>query len=300
MVKWLDEKILIRYWEDRYSHYHLSDGRSFLSVRRNPNFGAYPDIIENELSDHTRIPLEIEWYTTNFDLHHHDVNLLRSQNGILLVFQKNASFAVEQIEIDSEDFRTWFCSQANVIVEETIQAVQQMARRSDEPEVYLFYVPGTLRSRKNFKKALENGVWGFPENEHSITRGLSKIQQIREGDILIFVHQWKKSEHLAEQTNIRGRVSSKNFVGMFDQIVGVTVTKGYYREDDHPIWEDSSYPHRVEFRKDPLFVGKQISCNKRALGKSLHEILRILMTNGTIEKIDATLLVKLLSLCSQS
>ena len=70
-----------------------------------------------------------------------------------------------------------------------------------------------------------------------------------------------------------------------------------YMEDY--IWQNANYPYRVNFRKEELFRGSDIPCNPKELGKSLHEILRRLQVNGTVERIDTSLIVKLMSLCSK-
>ena len=71
------------------------------------------------------------------------------------------------------------------------------------------------------------------------------------------------------------------------------------KKGDLLIWKDTIYPYRVNFRKEILFRGKKIPCNAKDLGKSLHEILRKLQVNGTVEKIDSSLIVKLMSLCTK-
>lgn len=87
MSKWFDETILIKYWEDRCNKYTLQDDRKVISAKRNPSCGRYPDIGENYLSDNSVVPAEIEWVTTNFDLHGHDINELREKNGFLIVYK---------------------------------------------------------------------------------------------------------------------------------------------------------------------------------------------------------------------
>ena len=144
--------------------------------------------------------------------------------------------------------------------------------------------------------ALREGVWGFPSNRSGTTRGLPKLSQIKENDIIIFVQNWKSAPTVKVSG---GRASSKDYVGTFGRIVGVVVTKGFYEpKNPHPFWLDNAYPYRFDFRKEPLFVGHNVPCTQKALGKSLHEILRVMQVNGSVEKIDTSMIVKLMSLCT--
>lgn len=291
MAKWFDESILIKYWEDRCNQYILQSGIRINSAKRNPSFGRYPDISENYLSDNTVVPAEIEWMTTNFDKHGHDIEELRRQNGFLIVYKQNAGFPLEQVEINKEDFIKWFKENAENLCIETLQNIEHATKKSNEPQVYLFYVPKP--GKKNFEIALKNGTWGFPASKTGKTRGLEKLMQIKKGDILVFVREWKSSKSVSG-----GRVQTSNYIGNFKNIIGVTVTRGFY-EDDKLIWENSNYPYRVDFRKKVLFEGEDIPCDAKTLGKSLHEILRKLQMNGSVERIDSSLILKLMSLCTK-
>jgi hypothetical protein len=120
MARWFDETILIRYWEDRASHYQLKNGSKVERARRNPSFGAYPDVSENFLSDGAVVPAEIEWVTTKFDRHGHDIKTLIDNNGFLVVLKSDASFLVEQIELDRQDFLDWIGKHARELAQETL------------------------------------------------------------------------------------------------------------------------------------------------------------------------------------
>ena len=292
MAKWFDETILIKYWEDRCNKYELQDGRKIKSAKRNPSFGKYPDISENYLNDNTVVPAEIEWSTTSFDNHGHDIEELRKNNGFLIVYNQNAGFPVEQVQIEKEDFIEWFKESAENLCIETLQDIEQFAKKSKEPQIFLFYIPGG--GVKNFEIALNNGIWGFPDGKSKRKRrGLEKIMQIKKGDILIFVKEWKPDHPITG-----GRVKSEEFTGSFKEVIGVAVTRGYYKSNKE-IWKDGIYPYRVEFRKEILFRGSEIPCYEKDLGKSLHEILRKLEINGSVEKIDSSLILKLMSLCTK-
>ena len=83
------------------------------------------------------------------------------------------------------------------------------------------------------------------------------------------------------------------------EIYGLIVTKNYYFSKSPRIWTEdkTEYPHRYDFRKKVLFEGKDIPCTINHLGRSLHEILRKAQISSSIEKIDSSMIVKLMSLC---
>jgi len=56
MKKWLEEKILIKYWTENCSKYTLRDGRRIKSAQHSLPFDSYPDIQKNELDDGTIVP----------------------------------------------------------------------------------------------------------------------------------------------------------------------------------------------------------------------------------------------------
>jgi hypothetical protein len=293
LAKWFDETILIKYWEDRCARYSLQDGTAVKSAVRNRSFGRYPDIQENYLSDGRVVPAEIEWTTTDFDRHGHDISLLMDQSGFLIVFVQDSGFPVEQVEIDEADFRKWYEDNAGKLCQETLAEIRKLSKRSREPQIFLFYIPRS--GGANFRTALEHGVWGFPVDNRGVARGLAKISQIKKNDIVVFVRNWRS---LPSATVSGGRLSARDYVGTYEQIVGVTVTRGFYKAYRPRIWPDNEYPYRFRFRREPLFVGTDIPCNPKDLGKSLHEILRKLQVSGSVEKIDSSMIVKLMSLCT--
>ena len=219
---------------------------------------------------------------------------MRENEGFLVVFKADAGFPFEQVEIDEEDFAEWFKESAAEICQETLSEIKSISQKSKEPQIFLFHIP--IAGNKNFKVALEHGVWGFPENSKGFTRGLPKISQIKKNDLVIFVRNWSSAPHIKVSG---GRVSAEKYIGTFEEIVGVVVTRGFKTySSPKKIWTDNHYPHRFEFRKEPLFVGRDIPCNRKALGAPLHEILRRLQVSGSVDKIDTSLIVKLMSLCT--
>lgn len=289
MAKWLNETNLIKYWEDRCTQYSLPDGTKIVSVSRNTNFGKYPDISSNFLSDGRVVPSEIEWFTTNFDRHGHDIATIRDADGFLIVFKQDAGFPIAQIEINEEDFLNWFQSSSRELAQETISEIRVISKKSKEPQIFLFHVPKD--GNRNFKVAFSHGIWGFPAFREV---QLPRISQIKRNDIVIFIKNWTADPSVGEKG---GRVPISKYVGKIDDLYEVVVTKGFFESTSPKIWEDEDYPYRFKFRKQPLFHGKDIPTTQKVMGESLRRIMHRLMTNGIIERIDSSLMTKLMSLC---
>ena len=84
----MEEKILIKYWTENCFKYSLRDGRKIRSAQHSIPFDSYPDIQKNELDDGTIVPAEVEWNTSNFDRHGHDISVLIDHKGFLIVLEK--------------------------------------------------------------------------------------------------------------------------------------------------------------------------------------------------------------------
>ena len=293
MAKWFSEELLIKYWEDRCHRYKFKDGRGIISAERNPSFGRYPDIGKNVLSDTTCAPAEIEWYTTNFDRHKHDIKILADTKGFLVVLKNNASFPLEQVEIDRDDFINWFKSSAESLVVETLHDIDREVIRSKEPQVFLYYVP--QKGKNNLDLAIQTGTWGFPNNGSKALRGLSAISSIKRHDIVVVIHGFETDKSSGAKG---GRLPSSQFVGRFHEIQGLVVTSSYYTSNT-PIWSDQIYPNRFDFRTPQLFSGIDVPCTEKTLGRSLHELLRRLVVNGSMQRIDGSMMTKLMSLCTK-
>jgi hypothetical protein len=234
------------------------------------------------------------WY--NFERHGHDIKTLIDNDGFLVVLRADASFLVEQIEIDRHDFLDWVEKHARELASETLTDIDRQVRRSKEPQIFLYYVPRTGRGRVNLKIALQHGIWGFPENDRKITRGWSSISEVKPGDIVVAVHNFSADPDV-QATG--GRLSPEKYRGKFELITGLVVRSKLYRDDRSRVWPDQQYPNRFRFRVPPLFEGHDIPCSPSALGASLHEVLRRLQVNGSMQKIDGSSMTKLMSLCTQ-
>ena len=294
MKKWLSESILIKYWTENCYKYKLEDGSKIKSAQHSLPFDSYPDIQKNILEDGRIVPAEIEWNTTNFAEHKHDISVLVENNGFLFVFSKNLeSFPVQQIEIDKEDFKKWFVKDSLNIANETIAAVTSKKIQNKEPQIFIYYMRSKGTGIINRKRTFEYGTDGFPETIKK--KSLEMLKQIKKGDIIIVARNFKSSIKVSG-----GRNPSQRHKGHYEMIDGLVVTKGYYFSKSPRIWIEDKviYPHRYKFRKQVLFEGKDVPCTIKDLGRPLHEILRkAQITPNSIEKMNSSMIVKLMSLC---
>ena len=293
MKKWLEEKILIKYWTENCFKYSLRDGRKIRSAQHSIPFDSYPDIQKNELDDGTIVPAEVEWNTSNFDRHGHDISVLIDHKGFLIVLEKDKeSFPVEQVQIDKDDFIKWFEKDASNIANETVQSIKKKLIKNKEPQIFIYYMRSKGTGLVNRKRTFEFGTDGFPITLKK--NSLEMLKQIKKGDIVIVVRNFKSSIPVKG-----GRNPSSKHKGAYEEIYGLIVTKNYYYSKSPRIWieDKTDYPHRYDFRKKVLFEGRDIPCTINHLGRSLHEILRKAQISSSIEKIDSSMIVKLMSLC---
>ena len=292
--KEIGENILIRYWVDRCHIYSLKDGTKILSSKHSLPFDSYPDISVNKLDNGLSVPAEIEWYTSSFDRHGHDISKLIQNNGFLIVFSKDReSFAVEQVEIDQNDFREWYIKNSPDIVDDTISKVVKNQIKNKEPQIFVYYLRSKGTGTKNRIVSMNHGTDGFPETIKKQT--LETLKEIKKGDIVVVVRSFKSTIPVPG-----GRNPSEKHKGFYEDIYGLVVTKSYYYSHKPKIWVDDKieYPHRYNFRKKVLFEGSNVPCTKKDLGQSLHGILRLCqITPNRIEKVDSSMIVKLMSLC---
>src|SRR5436309_2675615 len=120
MVKWLPEIVLQRYFVERHSKYSVR-GHNIVSSRFNQPLDRYPDV-SITLDDKVKVPVEIEWKTSDFD---HDIDVLRKAGGCIAVYQKDQAFELDQLEIDKEDFKNWYISNAASIFADSVKELQE-------------------------------------------------------------------------------------------------------------------------------------------------------------------------------
>lgn len=293
MAKWLDEKILIKYCEDRCNTYILPDGRKILGSERNPSFGAYPDISKNELDTGEVIPCEIEWSTTNFKAHGHDIEMLIEKSGFLVVFIENSVFDVPQVKINEDDFINWFCKKSKRIAGETVSTIKKSTKKRTDPFVWIIYIPS--RGAKNYEIALKKGIWGYAEPSKRKRRGIDLIEDIRKDDCVVFVKMFQFDKQNKIKTPRVKDVSK--FSGFINEIVVTRITKGYYYDEKLQIWSDNIYPHRFKFDTSFFLRGTHIPFNPKSFGYYLHKQIVHQINAHTIQQINSTMLLRIMNLC---
>ena len=99
------------------------------------------------------MPAEVEWNTSNFDKHGHNISVLIEHNGFLIVLEKDReSFPVEQVQLDKNDFIKWFQNDAKNIANETVQSIKTKLIKNKEPQIFIYYMRSKGTGRKNRKK----------------------------------------------------------------------------------------------------------------------------------------------------
>lgn len=291
MPRWFGEKILIAYWEENSYKYKLPNGIKILKAERNPNFDAYPDIIRNELENGDIVPCEIEWATTKFKDHKHDINLLIENNGFLVTFIENSAFDVPQVRIDDADLFKWFKKKSGKLLEETLDIIRANVKERTDSFIWIIYIAN--RGKKDAEIAFNNGIWAFPEDKNKKRRGLDEIKQIKRDDIIVFIKEFTSNEiktpRIKDLSKLRGKIK---------EIIAVRVTNGYYFDEANIIWKNKIYPHRFDFEKDIIFKGENINFNPEIFGSKLHEQIAARINAGTIEHIDATQFIKIMNICA--
>jgi len=286
----LHENILIKYWVDRCSHYKLGD-KKIIKAEANKPLSITPDIFKNIFDDNSYAPCEIKWSTSDFK-DPEQINKVKELNGFLLVFDRDRDDCpIQQLEIDKKDFEKWFVTNSKRLADDTIKKFKKDNKKRIEPRVYLNYLSTSKSGAKNLKLALDNSTWG--SNENDFNRSNKEIKNVKKGDIIIFFYAWKKDKSRIDVKG--GRIKIDQYVGSFNKVYALVVTKDYYLSSNPKIWSDKNYPHRFKFRL--LFEGNNIGCNKRVLGPALHTFLHTLMSVPRFLKVDSSILLKTLSMC---
>lgn len=278
MPKWIDEKVLQRYWIDRCSIYEV-DGKKIKSAKFNIPFDRYPDVV-NRLDDDSEVPAEIEWRTSDFN---HDISILKEANGFLIVYKKDQNFSLPRVLLDHKDFQKWFKRYSGTILTESLRAFRKETAVRQFPKIWLRY--NDIKNNENMQISMGMGYDGFPER----TKTLPRVKDVRAHDLVLFVGPYKSS-----QPGKGGRVPLKDFKGYMKTVVLMKVTKGY-NYDTKPLgWKSKSgelYPHRFSISK-PLLEFQDLKLDDLSL--ATRDALHHLVATGFWEA-DPTHFVELLS-----
>jgi hypothetical protein len=256
MEVWLKERVLQRYVIENYSKYRPF-GLKIISTPED-NKDKFPDLWCH-LENGKRVPCEVEWKTSNFDQHGHDLNFIRENEGFLFVCQDDHNLGDEILReiIDIDDFEKWFVSNSLRIIQDTTHAYKKRSQQRP-PKLWFSYLSLKGDGVNDFQLALKHHTWGINE-----TYSVSKISDIQKGDLIAFVGPGRK---FPGRVNLKDWVK-KSFKGYFETIQLYKVTKGYFK-DDKKIWEGKGkwkgevFPHRFEFDPKPVVKMNNIIVNR--------------------------------------
>lgn len=259
MVKWVDEKVLQKYWVENCHKYSVK-GIKIKKSEFNTPFDAYPDVF-CILENHERVPAEVEWKTSDFN---HDVSVLKDAKGFLIVFEKNQNFELEQVILDRKDFEKWFKEKAGDILRESLNTIIREDEERKFPKLWMYYLNAS--ANLHFYKEIKKRTWGVPKNFRQINR----FRDIKRGDLMAFVGPWKPK-------GTGGRVPLNKFRGEIEKVLLFRISENYYY-DETEVWEEGSsekWPHRFKFDDNPIFeLGKINISNLSSITKTtLHQLI---------------------------
>ena len=256
METWLKERVLQRYVIENPSKFKPF-GLKILNIRDNKD--KYPDLYF-VLENGNEIPAEIEWKSSNFVSHKHDITVLKENQGVVLVLEKDQDlgFEIPQLIIDVKDFEKWFTENSLRIIQDTTMVYKKSKIERKIPKLWFSYLSLKAGGVSDFHKALESHTWGVQKNYSSSM--INKISSILENDLIAFVGPGK---------GFPGRVNIKDwakrsFKGYFEEIRVFRITSNYFYDDKKIIWTGSgkwkneTFPHRFQFDPIPIIHLKNI------------------------------------------
>ena len=137
MEVWLKERVLQRYVIETCTQFKVN---GFKVVRARDNKDKFPDVYFT-LENNDEVPVEVEWQTTNFIQHGHDLNVIKDNNGCLIVCNQNLDLGkVQQIKIDIKKFEDWFEKNSKRIIQDTTEPYKKKDKTRTNPKLWLTYV----------------------------------------------------------------------------------------------------------------------------------------------------------------
>jgi hypothetical protein len=276
MVKWIQELILQRYWQERchLDDYFLGSSR-ILGARMNPHTDGFPDIIANRIDGRAQpVPAEVEWTTDDFRHHHHPVDELAENDGFLIVWKRTHDFPTPQVEIRRSMFEDWLNRSYSRLLADTVKDVEREIHRSKDPRLWVIWRSGSVA--RHMEIAIDHGLWGFP-SQMNRTR-LMNAQAIKPGDTVVFIGPWSGTGVRGVRTG--GRVDLRTFMqGSIGGAAAYTVTRGYF-EDLNEVWPRHGgelWKHRFGFNPKPILKAEEFPSSAGTLGRSLPDFLRNVM-----------------------
>jgi len=277
MVKWVDEKVLQKYFiENAHKYYHPVSKLKIISAQPNRIFDLYPDIFCT-LEDKKEVPVEVEWKTSDFN---HDLSILKENNGFIVVLHQDDNFELGQIKIIEQDFKIWFIKNADRLLTESLRDVRKEDTERKYPKLWFIYL--NRHAYNNYQKTVKQGVWGMPTVHQAAV--LNRFMQVKEGDLVAFVGPWFLS-HVKNNKKKTGRVPLQKFKGKIEQVSVFEVKKDYYYSDKE-VWQKKKgqlWPHRFEFDPNPILKIEDILINKLSYTSraSLHQLIYQMFWEGS-------------------
>lgn len=285
MEVWLKERVLQRYVIENCSRFKVNGQKA---VRARDNKDRFPDvyfILEND----DEVPVEVEWQSSNFIQHGHDLNYIKENNGCLIVCDQNLDLGtVHQIKIDMKNFEDWFEKNSRRIIQDTTKPYKKKDKTRTNPKLWLTYISLKAGGSSDFKMALKKHTWGVQKNYSRAV--INQITQIKKGDLITFIGPGK---------NFPGRVNlkqwiKKNFKGYFEKMQVFRITSDYFYDEEKIIWtgvgkwKNEVFPHRFEFDPKAVTGVKNIKINE--LTTTSKQELHSMVYSNFIEGDSATLL----------
>jgi len=282
---WLKERVLQRYVIENHSKFKPF-GKKIINVRDNKD--RFPDLY-CILEDGKEIPAEVEWKSSNFVQHGHDINELKENQGLLFVCEKDQDigFEIPQIEINIGDFESWFTKNSLRIIQDTTEPYKKQSKERKIPKLWFSYLSLKAGGVSDFEKALVSHTWGVQKNYAPSV--INQISTIQKNDLIAFVGPGR---------GFPGRVdlrkwTKRSFMGSFERIQVYRVTRGYFYDDSKVIWQgngkwkDEIFPHRFEFDPIPIINLKNIQI--RTLSETSKQELHSMVYGNLISANPSTL-----------
>lgn len=262
METWVRERVLQRYVIENPSHFKPF-GLKIINVKDNKD--EYPDlyfILENG----KEIPAEVEWKSSNFVTHKHDITLLKENQGVVLVIEKDQDlgFEIPQLLISSEKFEKWFTDNALRIIQDTTAPYKKSKKERKIPKLWFSYLSLKAGGVSDFENALKHHTWGVQKKYSPAV--INQISTFQKDDLIAFIGPGRG---FPGRVNIKDWVK-RGFKGYFEEIRVFRISRGYFYDDQKIIWmgkgkqKGEVYPHRFEFDPAPIVHLKKIDVKKLA------------------------------------
>lgn len=262
METWLKERVLQRYVLENYSKFRPFDHK-IINVRDNKD--RFPDLY-CILDNGKEVPAEVEWKSSNFVQHGHNINELKENQGLLFVCEKDQDlgFEIPQIEINIEDFENWFTKNSLKIIQDTTEPYKKSDKERKIPKLWFSYLSLKAGGVSDFDKALKSHTWGVQKNYSPSV--INQISTIQKNDLIAFIGAGRGFPGRVDLT----KWMKKSFKGSFEKMRVYRVIKGYFYDDKKIIWTGSGkwqgeiFPHRFEFDPIPIIDLKNIKISSLA------------------------------------